>query len=207
MLEKAIELIRPKLTRLCWVELYGGLTQLIRDPECPEDQIINTYYPVTCSTNFNYTECKLSGRYKALVPDSKYASLLYFEEIEDYTITNYMKDADYYTVKARLMIWVNLKKLGYDICSVKHLVIPSIKGAITGRYRGDDIDVTSVKVVKVHSHENTAKYWSRYRWKEVEALFFYPCEIMSMDIEFKICVDTSCYEEFICKKPIACIEL
>ena len=64
-------------------------------------------YPVACCTTAD--DC-ITGAYNDLAPDSKYKSVIYFED-RGVTFERYASNWKYYRSNLRLVAWLNVKKI------------------------------------------------------------------------------------------------
>jgi hypothetical protein len=91
-------------------------------------------------------DCENTGLYQDLVPnDSKY-SVVYWEMISPMTNQGFTKTNDFYQKKfrgtARLVVWLNLAKLGIESCTASLELIPILEKEITtkGKISGGVFD-------------------------------------------------------------------
>ena len=215
MLDQVLNQIAPIFTSpdtLCWVEKYCGLSRIAkREVHTRDGGFEKQSYPVSCKIGAD--DCWNKGRYKDLVPDSKYASIVYWEQVGDMPITNMERSKRMHKrvdVELNLITWLNLQKLGKDQCSFCTEafldLIANLNGAKVDGI-SNYISNISVEVRGMNSLKTTQSIINQYSYGSVERLFYFPYEFCSFKVRLSWIVNTACIPEIECGEPIECIEL
>ena len=127
-------ILTPKISVLDFVDRYAGIVRTINIAEGngTETGIIKRY-PLACDVTG--VDCANVGVYQNLVPDDTKKSVVYWEMISPMSNMGMTKTRDFYRKKfkgtARLVVWLNLAKLGIDNCTDSILVLPILEKEIT----------------------------------------------------------------------------
>ena len=111
MLELTLVPLKDELTALPWVERYGGIARPLRI--YTEGTETYKLYPIR--KGLTHDQCHRQARYTDLIPDSRYANLLY-SEIQQHPTerpsTVKGRNMVMMESKVRLVYWLNLAKMG-----------------------------------------------------------------------------------------------
>ena len=127
-------ILSPQITALEFADKYAGIVKTINvavDNQTETGTIKR--YPVAC--NVQGDDCANVGIYGELVPDDTKKSVIYWELIQPMTNTGYTKTKDFFNKRfkgtARLIVWLNLAKLGIDECNGAILTLPILEKILT----------------------------------------------------------------------------
>lgn len=210
MIQKVIESFTQKLCNpelFCWIERYGGLATTVKQPSDGTNQKCS--YPVSCSVKNK--ECWENQLYLNLVPDDKYKSIVYFEEVGASQIVDVKKGACVFKQKVRLVFWVNMLQLGYDQCSIIHMLLPQLVKCFhcknwVQQVQGIGQIYTEVSNI-LGSTETILRVFNKYNYGDQYCLYLYPYEVGAIDITVQYMVDANCFDPvdvIECKEPIVC---
>lgn len=205
MLSNVMSLISERLTSLCWISRYCELSVIarrtIRDKN---DRSIVETYPVSCKCD--QSNCFDTGRYKDLVPDAKYASLAYWEQVGNIRSEKYKKRIYKYETSLDLIVWLNLPKLGIDECHVNGLVLTDLQNVLSGKFNSNDaIGSIDVSLAFQHSHNSVRLIFNKYAYGNVEHLFFYPYQALAFRYDISWLGMPDCLPGLECSEPIECV--
>ena len=211
MINSIIGELKDKLTALSWVERYGGLVQSVNKVEVIGEQqqrVIKTF-PVSSTTSGK--ECWEGGKYQALVPNSNYSSVVYFEQMNPLTsieISGIKKGIQSLRARVRLVAWMNLPKLGFSDLRTD-LAAMQLITAVNGVYQPTgDLSNIRGKFEFLEMPERSAAIFSRYTYgDEVQNLLLYPYDYFALDFYLTILVNLNCNYTLTPSTPINCIEL
>jgi len=180
-------ILTPKLTALSFVDRYASIVRTINFGQT--DSGIVKRYPVACDVSA--ADCENTGLYQDLVPnDSKY-SVVYWEMISPMTNQGFTKTNDFYQKKfrgtARLVVWLNLAKLGIESCTASLELIPILEKEITtkgkisgGVFDGNHIWIQPRNMVK----QDINIVFGGYDYDKLKNYYLYPFDFFAIDVEF-----------------------
>jgi hypothetical protein len=213
MLQAAIQAINTDLTNLSWMERYGGLVQRVTKVDMVDQDsglTTNKSFPIAGSVDGR--ACWEQGRYADLVPNSNYTSLAYWEQLTPVIVDNISgaKDSLYrFQCRARLVVWLNLQKLGITSSAVSDAaafqIIQAIEGKKTLAAPLDNFQAT------FDFYERPAKdpaLFSRYSYEEeVTNLGLYPYDYFALDFTVRIYANMNCDISLTTGAAIDCVDL
>lgn len=197
-------IIKSYLT-LPFIDKLGGVVRVITKTETDSSgRSIRKSFPVDCDVTND--DC-LAGRYIDLVPNSKYMSVVYFEDegvsIVDQNIRDFTFEAS-----LKLVAWLNLKKLGKTACSNSALAYLSILKALPTRYFNQTINgVPYSRILITPSGQDikSPQIFSKYSYEEEKTQYLvYPYDYFAMDINVKFTVSKSCVPDWTNGEEIVC---
>lgn len=98
-----------------FVDKIAGLVQTVYENAIDKDgNKVQKAYPVSCT--FTADDCK-NGNYNDLTPDSKYKTVIYFED-GGVTFNNRQGKFICYTSNLKLVCWINVKKYASGVCDI-----------------------------------------------------------------------------------------
>jgi len=203
-------ILSPKIQVLDFVDRYAGIVRTINIAEGngTETGIVKRY-PLAC--NVTGVDCANIGVYQNLVPDDTKKSVIYWEMISPMTNGGMTKTRDFYRKKfkgtARLVVWLNLAKLGIDNCTDSILVLPILekeittKGKITGGiYDGDLLWIEPLRMV----NQDINTIFGKYDYNKLKNYYLYPFDFFAIDVQFTLEQCLSRGGLWPCALPIDC---
>ena len=185
-------ILSPKIQTLDFVDRYAGIVRTINIAEGngTETGIVKRY-PLAC--NVTGVDCANIGVYQNLVPDDTKKSVIYWEMVSPMTNGGMTKTRDFYRKKfkgtARLVVWLNLAKLGIDNCTDSILVLPILekeittKGKITGGiYDGDLLWIEPLRMV----NQDINTIFGKYDYNKLKNYYLYPFDFFAIDVQFTL---------------------
>ena len=173
---------------LPWIEKLSGLTQVARVSQSSGDSKVEKRFPISCAMNYD-DACKL-GTYDELSPDSKYKSVVFFED-DSFSLDEKVGDKLYYESTIRLVAWLNLCKIE-DSCGTSGDYVLSIIKALPamaynyGVMLGITIDVTS-------QLQRDVSIFSKYTFNEKQTQYLmYPYDFFALEIRTRFHVKSEC---------------
>lgn len=212
MVAQLISLFEDKISSLSWVERYGGLSRIFSRQL--EDSV--EVFPISYNTNpASCSEEKL----RALIPDSDYLSLVYFEQISDVDTSrrnlSRKRSLVNYSVQMRFIAWINLYAIGIQNTNdSSYLLFPSFakvmkeKVVIPENHELKDMIKIEPKVsnITLESKDTTkSSVFDQYSFSE-EAAMFFPYDYFSATFQIDWTMNENCLSE-IDINPVDCIKL
>jgi len=108
MNNKIANLVVGYIDELSWIDKIAGMTQIARVSQQSGESKVEKRFPISCSVDYE-AACK-SGTYDELSPDSRYRSVVFFED-GSFSLANKIGKALYYESRIRLIGWLNLCKI------------------------------------------------------------------------------------------------
>ena len=183
-------ILTPKISVLDFVDRYAGIVRTINIAEGngTETGIIKRY-PLACDVTG--VDCANVGVYQNLVPDDTKKSVVYWEMISPMSNMGMTKTRDFYRKKfkgtARLVVWLNLAKLGIDNCTDSILVLPILEKEITtkgkilgGVYAGDLLWIEPLRMV----NQDINTIFGKYDYNKLKNYYLYPFDFFAIDVQF-----------------------
>lgn len=180
MIPAIVKTVNATIATLPWIESLSGLARPVTRPgENP------AVFPI--GINENPADCFNSGAYKAMLPDSNKASVLFWEKVGPETSELDpripKRRGNNHTQILRLVVWANLDRLTLSEGQEGRLR-QSIENALYAlrRFRMTTPYKTTV-YLEVGSHTFGAEAVSQYTYSEKGELFFYPYVCFSIEIK------------------------
>ncbi len=230
MLNLALKAVQSALTSIeiggtPLIEKYGGLVFPIAIPQevgktdGGESILKQKVFPVACGVTFQ--DCVTNRKYQQLVPDSKYKSLVYWEQLGDATLNATLSQFApkggllVYDIPARLVAWLNIAKLnvngdGDADCSIVAPVALKIQTALY-RKNGFTVPNEAYQGARVQlifngqEKKDAANVFGRYTYgNEVARFMLYPYDFFSLRYTIRLSINRNCVEAFTLGTPIDC---
>lgn len=189
-----------------------GRVRTVESFEQVDEKKVITKYPISCDAKED--ECNDKT---AFLPSEKYVSLSYFELLGsiDKVETSLTKQFSKGEVKAwkadvRFVMWYNMKKLGYDECSIVDRVVADLQECFCITYDVDDglLKMPSVKWdVKSIILNESDKIFAKYSYADIaKCLNAPPYEYFAIDSTVIWHTAKGCQSliPFECKPEIEC---
>ena len=200
------------ITDKCYVDLFGGYTRLAQVKKTVGDKQTILRFPMSC---LNADLCYNSKNYLELLPSDKYKSVAYFEQLssaQSRPITDKYPDkfkAKLWNARLRLVFWYNMKKLGYDTCSISDHVSNDLIECFSQKYAlNSPINVHEVQwIVDRVVYHDVNDVFGRYSYSDIAVAFgMPPYEFFAIDFNVIWTVFGDCVlsEPFECQTPIEC---
>ena len=192
------DIIVDKIAGLAWVEKYAGLTRPITisqpNPNGATTPVKKTF-PVAC--NVTPEECDKKGLYNDLMPNSKYKSVMYFE---DFGINITGSDAHYINCQStlRLVCWLNGKKLGYDGCGISSIAVMGILKVFAGMFNPfNEGNFVKIKIGAVSEAPKEPQIFTKYSYDEsASQLLMYPFDYFALNLRVDFSIPFNCITDF-----------
>lgn len=167
-------------------------------------------YPI--ASDVDGAECFETGRYKDLIPNDKFKSVIYFEDRGGFRFLGFTQKYNMteWEGTVRLVAWLNLAKLGITDPAVTDRVLFTIadklleeKGfhQITATGWGDN---AKLRVSIVGTAQRDSRIFSPYSYSEMPKLLVYPYDFFAIDLRVTVMVGRSCFTSVVDGADINC---
>lgn len=210
------------------IEKYGGLVIPLTVKEeisktASGDPILkDKTYPVSCGVNFQ--QCILNRKYQELVPNTKYRSLAYWEQLGD--AVQYAPEKRYdpkgnrlvFDIPVRLVVWLNIQKMninsgGGQDCSITAPVMLKISDIlhnskqhflIPDAFYNDKAKVEFLfQGQEVKDANRIFGKWS-YDSAKMAALYLWPFDWFSLKYTVRFTVKRNCLDALTIGAEVVC---
>ncbi len=185
-------ILSPQITALEFADKYAGIVKTINiavDNQTETGTIKR--YPVAC--NVQGDDCANVGIYGELVLDDTKKSVIYWELIQPMTNTGYTKTKDFFNKRfkgtARLIVWLNLAKLGIEDCNGAILTLPILEKILTqkgkllsGVYENSLLWIEPKSLVK----QDINTIFGSYDYPKLKNYYLYPYDFFAIDVNFTL---------------------
>jgi hypothetical protein len=204
MNEKIANILKGKLEGLDFIDKIAGLARpiMINVPGTNNDKV-QKIFPIACDVTHN--DC-ISGKYQDLIPNSKYSTIIYFEDAGS-TIQKAANNWATFNSRLNLICWMNLKKLGEcSVCTTSTAVLLSILAALP-EFPINDANYSPIRDVKIEGVSEAIKsnaIFNKYSYDEkVTQYLLYPFDFFMLNISVSYRVNLHCVDEY--RKGAICV--
>jgi hypothetical protein len=195
MNQKIADIIKTKIECLDFVDKIAGLVSTTYMNVTDENgNKVQKAFPIAC--NVTAEDCK-QGLYNDLCPDSKYKTVIYFED-GGVRLNERKGNNICYTSNLKLVCWINVALYKADCCgdnggcSSSADIIKKILCVLPGQPENIDPYIKVMPIVisqDVRSNSIFGKY--TYNEKQVQYLM-YPFDFFALNIQTTFCVCLDC---------------
>lgn len=186
------DILNIYISTLPFADRVAGVIKPVTFVTGTADKPVKKTIPVAC--NVSQPDC-ISGKYNDLVPNSKYKSIIYWED--NGTVTNANNPRDFnFTASLRLVCWINLKKVGKTDCDVSALAITNILNTIPTSPFNSGI-YTRIRATVDREIIKTSAIFSKYTYDEsVVQYLMYPFDYFALDVSVDFTILKSCITDW-----------
>jgi len=200
----------PAVTGLGFVARYGGLVRPLRYEERDGDgNVYPIAYPVSCLIESSCTDPSV---YKALTPDSAFASVSYFERRGAGTVTFGTPSQQELTFRLplRFVAWLNFQKLGVEGCpSTLPYMMAFIQSLRSQNLTATDTSLSQAARVQIRGFEIPEQradvIFAPYSYAAKEWAFMPPYGFFAVDLVAELMVNIGCFVAPDIQTEIDCI--
>lgn len=180
----------------------GGLVKAITYSTQNDKGVVRKTIPVDCDVT--HTNC-LKGKYTDLMPDSKYKSVMYFEDggvkPGDSSARDFSFESD-----LKLICWLNLKKTGKTGCSNTALAIATILNTIPTRTFNSGV-YTRILITMTGAEPKNAQIFSKYTYDEEKNQYLmYPYDYFALNFTVRFTISKACITNWVNSSEITCVD-
>lgn len=193
---KLAEIIRSRIEVFPWVDKIAGVVNVATVQSGDTARV----FPIAC--NVTHDDC-INGKFTDLVPNSKYKSVMYFED-GGIQMGERRGNRQYFEGTLNLVCWLNMPMLGDVNCHNAAEIISDIASTIplipfnSDIFTGIFYKITSQKV-------RDAGIFSKYSYREtINQYLMYPYEYFSVAIQVKGAYNVDCYDRYTPGESIKC---
>lgn len=183
------EIVRQYIATASFADKVAGLVQPLNVGITDQNgNRVEKIYPVSCT--YTYDECK-KGKYAELIPDSRYKSIMYFE---DNGLQFLERDGRWQNMASnlRLVCWANMKRLGKQDYNSPDMIMELLKilpqlPFSTARFHKMEILPTTQEV-------RGNNIFARYTYNEpITQYLFYPYDYFAINLNIRFKIIPQCY--------------
>ena len=209
-------LLSDELQNLSFVDRYGGIVKPVEIKQQTTTGTKKSIYPV--STNVSNKDCFNNGFYQNLIPDDSKKSIVYWELLNPMQNTGMTPRVNKfnnirYRGTARLVVWLNLKELGFvkvepnDISNGAIFTLPEISNIISlqGKISGGLFDKDNITIKPNRFILDQKAIFNKYTYSQDYNYYLYPYNFFAIDVLFEL--DTCLKNSFTfpINNPIDCL--
>lgn len=184
--------LSPSISVLDWVGRYGGVVKtLYKEVKEKGDKTSIKKFPVACDVS--PVDCENQSIFETLVPDDTFKSVVYWEEITPFANIGQTQTKKFNERKfkgtARIVVWLNLPKLGITNCKDGALTIPSLEKILTkqgkiesGAFAGSHLWIIPKQIVQ----QDINIIFGKYDYPKLKNFFAYPFDFYAIDVDFEM---------------------
>lgn len=192
---------------MAWVDRYGGLTFNATRTEQSESGTKQVSYPV--SHVGSDPDCFENDTYLQLVPNSKYMSVSYFEQIGDTSMiisANSRRHKMYdFNATLRLVVWLNLHKIGInDPTLTADFKLQTLNRLQKKHPTTTEVQQLQIANVFVDSKTTTVDLFNQYSYDNVQKLVLFPYDVFSVRFDVQWKTPLECVTDVVPGTPITC---
>ncbi len=199
--------LRAPIEALGFIGQYGGIVRAVTIPqEIGDGQYAGKTFPVSCY--LSASDCFDSGKFMDLVPDERYASVAYFEQLGGASLAasgpNRREWA--FEEQLRFVCWLNYPALGLDDCLGPERFALAFLAAVDGtrNFTVDGIsgrlDITRARLLP----RDNMQVFGRYSYAGKQHVFFSPYDFFAVDLVAKATVNGACIQDVTLGIPVEC---
>lgn len=190
--------VSERVSSLSWVDKYAGVTYRaekrdVVDLDGQQVSVVTAAYPVSCDVDGR--ACWEAGRYADLTPNSAKKSVLYWEAPDGMRLAKREGRLWQFEGMARLVVWLNLKKLGIADCSAPPTyMLSAIKAATMALQNAPDGGLAGANIsVDFVSHiPRRLDLFAQYTYADYQHLLMYPNDFFALDFKVTAFLDIAC---------------
>lgn len=195
MTNEIAQVLVSYLSSLPFKDKIGGFVRAATFENGDGEKLVKKTIPIDC--NATVTQCN-SGKFTDFVPDAKYKSIIYFEDLgtNKYNENN---TADFcFETRLRLVCWINQKKIGNTACSISTAaVIAILKLLPLDKYTNSGI-FNRIRISFDGELIKDKNIFSKYTYDEsVIQYLMPPFDYFALNFTVKYCVNSSCTTTFV----------
>jgi hypothetical protein len=193
MNEQIASILKSKIEHLNFVDKIAGMVRpMIIDMQDKDNKLIKKLLPI--ASDITAEQCR-GGRYNDLIPNSKYKSILYFED-NGTSFSYKAKNRAYFSSKLSLVCWLNLKKLqDCDVTVISPQVILMIIAAWPefpfeyGIYR-------EISIKSISENVKNSGIFNKYSYDEsLNQYLLWPYDYFSLQISVEYWIGLNCIND------------
>jgi len=195
MNNKIANIIVDYIKDLTWIDKLAGLTQVAKVNQTSGDGTVEKRYPVSCQMSVD--DLCVDGCYEELAPNSKYMSVVYFED-NGFTFNRQAGNRLYYESNLKLVAWLNYARLtrvmGVGCGATGNYIIDIIKALPAFPVNVADLMGVSIRVTSQAIRSDDI--FSKYTFNQTATQFLMlPFDFFSLEIRTSFYLIPECVNE------------
>lgn len=188
------DIIKTYLEQLPFKDKVGGIVKAITFAQGDDEGtgVVRKVMPVDCRVT--HRDC-IAGKYTDLIPNSKYKSVMFMEDFGTNVIEREARDFSFQS-NIRLIVWLNLKKMGITNCSASALAVATILDKFPTQHINSS-PYTRIKIEVESEEQKSSAIFSRYTFDEEKMQYLmYPFDYFALNLTVKYTIPKSCIPEW-----------
>jgi len=185
------------------IERFAGVVVPAR--KMSNDGRTEGVYPVGCVAS---GECSEPAKLNYVTPDEALTGVAYVEQRGAPGITR-TDNVFQMTYPVRFVAWMNMGKLGYDVCTSTHLFELAALKCLNQQNTVSVTGITDPVEIRVNNFRLTVKepgnIFSRYTFSENTALYFWPFDYFAIECDVTFYIPRHCIPAISLPDPVTCI--
>lgn len=183
-----------------WMDKYAGLVRPVTITQPSTTGTIRKTFPVACSVS---SEACTNDTYTDLVPNTKYNSVVYFEDA-GMQVVGY--ESRYINCRSSINLigWLNGKKLGYNGCGIASMAILSIIKTLTPYSNAfNSGNFAKIRITAISEDPKNPNIFTRYSYDEsTNQYLMFPFDYFRLNLQITYSIPVSCIEDMEILNPI-----
>lgn len=217
MIASIVGLLKDKMVEMPWIDKYAGMSRVVsrdaRSPKSGDGKSVNSMETFPISWNTDVSKCWDNGDYMDLMPNDKYKSVVYWEDLSGLVKSGSVdmsgnRSLAKYDANVRMIAWINSKKLGYtsgeEISELMQDAINKLNGMLLKKV---DAPV-ALRTMEVSLNGIPMKdhrvIFGKYSYGQRDDLFMYPYDYFAIDWKIRVVMDGKCGENVGVRGEVAC---
>ncbi len=185
MNEGIAAILKDKIKEVSYADKVVGLVRSLKmDVKDENNTVVQKTFPIA-------SDCACDNLYRDLVPNSKYRSILYFE---DNGVNIAYRDRDWigFTSRLNLVGWLNVPKIYDDSKTGSTKAILEIIKLLPGDHFSVD-DFREIRITAISEVPKTPGIFSRYSYDEIKTQYLvFPFDYFSLALSVEFRVNLKC---------------
>lgn len=214
MIDKIISTISPQIVDMGWIARYGGLVRTavkVVEIDREAQLFVEKRFPVSSRTTDK--DCWERGKYIDLIPDSKLASIAYFEQRGPITAREHKTSSGgiqmlEFFAPCSFVAWLNLPKLGFSSPEQSyHFEAHALKVLGRQQFVDNGLKISNGSVVIDGVHPRNETIFTKYSYEDKLGLLLYPYDFFAINVTFRWLQPAGCLPDVVLASPIQCESL
>jgi hypothetical protein len=189
MNEKIANILKSRLEGLPFVDKLAGLVRPMRIEVISDGGRAPKTFPVSSDLSFNDVE---KGKYKDLIPQSKYNSIIYFED-NGTSLAYRERGRVGFVGRLNLVGWLNLDKINCLKTGSTEAILSILSTFPEGHFSVDEL--REIRITAVSEVVKSNAIFARYSYDEIKTQYLlHPFDYFALAINVEYWVKLNCVQ-------------
>jgi hypothetical protein len=214
MIDKIIATISQDILDMGWIGRYGGLVRTaVKQVEIDREQLLFVEKRFPVSSTITDKDCWEKGKYMDLIPNSKLASIAYFEQRGAITAREHKTSSGgiqvlEFTAPISFVAWLNLPKLGFSSPEQSYYFeAHALKVLGRQQFVDTELKITNGSIVIDGLHPRNETIFTKYSYEDKLGLLLYPYDFFAINCTIKWLQPSGCLPDVVLDSPLNCESL